>query len=625
MGRWARWRSVLAAAVFAVAVLVGVPGQAVASEVGTLSVAHTNDMHGYYAQKEDACVGLVGVAAMVDALEPQLVLDAGDTFHGQSFATVSEGASVAQLMGLIGYDATTPGNHDWSYGAERLRELAAEFGVPVLASNVLTADGGAFFSTPALVKDVELTAEDGSRTTVTVGVLGVIDDTFYNSTAAKNVAGLSFADPAASANEAAAELRAQGVDVVIALTHSRDPQAFAAATEGIDAVVAGHEHIKIDEAVTSADGRTVPVVEAGCYLAGVGVLELELSRDDETGAHEVTGHEETVYDEAAVRGLVATSERADQAADAISDIEAEQQEILSEVIATSSVDYPSSWEAVRSEHTAIGDVITAAYLDATGADLAFENAGGIRGGIAAGNVTVGTILAISPYGNTLGTYTMSGADVLAVLEDSLELRRQCAEAWENQKAAADAGMGEDEIYETYPFPESSGSVLAVGGVTLAIDWARPAGSRIVSAELADGRALTSEGSYTVAANSYVPQLSDDYPELRMEEVADWGTCEQVLRAFVAQDGWEARVSELAGGERDYEAEKPSEDEKEPEGEVPSEGEDAEPGAPNGAQPDKKPSGNIPATGDSASAVPALLAGAGGASVAVAAWRRRRAA
>lgn len=54
------------------------------------------------------------------------MLDAGDTFHGQSFATMSEGKSIAELMDTFyadGYDATTPGNHDWSYGADKLRTM----------------------------------------------------------------------------------------------------------------------------------------------------------------------------------------------------------------------------------------------------------------------------------------------------------------------------------------------------------------------------------------------------------------------------------------------------------------------------------------------------------------------
>lgn len=70
----------------------------------------------------------------------------------------------------------------------------------------------------------------------------------------------------------------------------------------------------------------------------------------------------------------------------------------------------------------------------TSADLAIENAGGIRGGIAAGNVTAGNVIAISPYGNTVETWTMTGADFLAALEHSLQISDDCNDSYELQQA-----------------------------------------------------------------------------------------------------------------------------------------------------------------------------------------------
>lgn len=58
-------------------------------------------------------------------------------FHGQPFATVVQGESVAKLMKACGYDAMTPGNHDWSYGQDRLKELGSIAGVKMLAGNIV--------------------------------------------------------------------------------------------------------------------------------------------------------------------------------------------------------------------------------------------------------------------------------------------------------------------------------------------------------------------------------------------------------------------------------------------------------------------------------------------------------
>ena len=91
----------------------------------TIRIVHTNDLHGYY-KTTDRSIGFEALKAFIDQQDADLVLDAGDTFHGQAFATVEQGLGMAELMDAAGYDAVTPGNHDWSYGAERLKELDGE-------------------------------------------------------------------------------------------------------------------------------------------------------------------------------------------------------------------------------------------------------------------------------------------------------------------------------------------------------------------------------------------------------------------------------------------------------------------------------------------------------------------
>ena len=125
-------------AVLLAGALAGIPSLAFAGNPpatidGTVTVMHTNDIHGSYkysynASKCTGTVGFDGLAVLYSAQNsaPDFLLDAGDTFHGQSFATMSEGKSIAELMNTFyadGYDATTPGNHDWSYGADKLRTM----------------------------------------------------------------------------------------------------------------------------------------------------------------------------------------------------------------------------------------------------------------------------------------------------------------------------------------------------------------------------------------------------------------------------------------------------------------------------------------------------------------------
>ena len=614
-------------------------GVATDNLTGTLTIAHTNDIHGYYTY--DARNGSMGFAyfrALLNQEDPDLVLDAGDTFHGQSFATVTEGKSIAQLMSSIQFDATTPGNHDWSYGAQALQGLDDGQSFSILAANVIDNTSGQPAFDDYITKDVEISLSDGSTKTLTVGVLGVIDESFYTSTPAQNVEGLTFVDPVQRANEVAKDMRDNGCDVVIALTHNEDPQGFAQQTKGIDAVIAGHEHILIDENVTNAEGDTVPVVEAGHYFQYAGVLDLTLSYtaagqadqrgesannanadtkadvngDTSTNAHadgdidgnlsseqnnpnssgepqgsasdssqgdlpdeitavasnvssgslsgaaqndvadteewDVIGHSETAFSSVdAAANLVAD----DAINSEIAALEQNNETILGEVVGTSKNNYPyaasstqapGGWELVRTEDTPIGHVVTASYLAKTGADLAFENAGGIRGGISAGEVTAGDLLSISPYGNTIATYELTGQQVKDTLEHSLEIMAQCRAVLAKQSEAIE--NGEDPLQ--YSWPDNSGRVIVAGGATMTIDWNQPEGERIRSITI-DGQALGMQRMYTVAMNSYLPGLGSEYSAFNaMTLQQEWGTCEQALRSFVGTGDWEARIYELSG-------------------------------------------------------------------------------
>lgn len=360
--------------------------------------------------------------------------------------------------------------------------------------------------------------------------------------------GLSFEDQVRYANSMASYLRDEmGCDLVVALSHNADPQALAKQTSGIDAVIAGHEHLVIDDVVTSVDGRGVPVVEAGSHCAYVGELELTIAQSED--GYYVSDHTETAHN------TTSLAELADPEIDALTaELVEGNSEQLDVVIGTSSESYPypaepnfetlegGGWELVRTEDTAIGHLVTASYLAATGADLAFENAGGIRGGIEVGDITVGDVLSVSPYGNTLSTYELTGAQILETLEHSLEISYQCREVFALQLEAIAAG----EDYTQYTWPSNSGSVIVSGGATMEVSWDAEEGSRIKSITIG-GEPLDLSKTYTVAMNSYLP-TSSEYAGIfgSLTAVQDFGTCEQVIRAYVSQAGWEDTVYALSG-------------------------------------------------------------------------------
>ena len=603
-------RLALTAALLAGA-LTGAPSLALAGNLpqainGTVTVMHTNDIHGSYKysyneSKGTDTVGFDGLAVLYSAQSnaPDLLLDAGDTFHGQSFATMSEGKSIAELMDTFyadGYDATTPGNHDWSYGAEKLRTMTGysttSSPFAMLCANA-TSSNGIWSSSFTKMLDRTWEDDEGASTfnyQIKVGVVGAMDDSLESSLRTDLVAGTSFSSAAGAINAEAKRLREhEGCNVVVCIAHTLNAKTFAAQLDGVDALIAGHEHVNLDENVTGADGKPVRVVEAGSAFAEVGLLSIPYEYD--TKGSEATDDDvitvpagesiEKLYTAKDVSDLLTDPNKGSDYQSCLEGVrnkikpldEAFKKE-SNKVLGTSAADYfygedaygTHGWEMVRTtdfrpsnpgettKAQTIGHVICASYLDLKGADLetvadlAIENAGGIRGGIAAGNVTAGNVIAISPYGNTVETWTMTGADFLAALEHSLEISNKCNDIYELQQAYVADGHTEQEAQDKYKWPDNSGSVLSFGGVNVTIDWTQPEGKRIVSATLTkDGSTLDPAKKYTVATNNYIITNTTDFPTFaNAEKCTEWGTCEAALRAMIGQSNWESKMASLAG-------------------------------------------------------------------------------
>lgn len=488
-------------------------GNASGSTIFDVKIVHTNDIHARVEEDDyNQVIGmdrLSGIAqAFTEGADGSLMLDSGDTFHGQPIATIVKGESVAKLMKACGYDAMTTGNHDWSYGKERLKELGGIANVKILSGNIKNADGTSFFDTDELVKEI---TKNGK--TLKIGVFGVSDPEMKNKTTPSNVEGLDFQDAVDYAKREAATLKAEGCDVVIALSHTLDPKNVAAQVDDVDLWLCGHEHIELSESVTTPDGSKTYVSESGHYLNSVGLINLNCTMDEDGSVH-------VDYEKTSVDYEEAQNYPKDASVTAVLDtIKAENETALNRVIGTSPVELDGVWEHIRIGQTNLGNVITDAYLLATGADIAFENAGGIRASIAAGTVTYGDVINVSPYGNYVVTKKLTGAQIKEMLESSLTIQKNCI-------VANDSG-------EWDAWPNDSGSYLQVGGIIVRFDPAQPAGARVLSVQK-DGQELDDTKEYTVAVNNYLAG-SDSYPQLaNAAEIGEYSCCEELLIQFFEQ-------------------------------------------------------------------------------------------
>ena len=506
-----------------------------------LTIVHTNDTHGQY-KNSASTVGFEKVRAIADKENADLILDAGDAFHGLPFATIEQGKSTAELLRAVGYDAVCPGNHDFNYGAAALKALGteepavktedsegradkAQKNFKLLNANVVNASDGQNYFQPYMTK----TVTRGEEVSVKVGVFGLISPDVYSSTAPENVKDVRFDDAVEAAKKTVSKLKNdEKCDVIIALTHigmtekegmlsSRD---IAKAVPEINVIIDGHTHAQYDEVV----GNTL-IAQTGAYFSNAGIVKIFYEPDS--------------------RKIVNTVGRVISPADAeayesnwevskiIEDIEARQKPVLDQVVWKTDVPLEGSAIKTYTEETNLGRVITSAYLETTGADIAFENCGGIRASIAAGDITKGSVIGVSPFGNYLVTKKITGADLKSILEKSLEMGANNLKAYQEGKHEWPANGG--------------GSYLQIGGMKVAYDPARSLDNRLVSVDIG-GAPLDLDSTYTVVTNQFVASNASKYPELAVKpELNQYGASEEAVMRYITnhsgKEEWAALMSE----------------------------------------------------------------------------------
>ena len=210
-------------------------------------------------------------------MDKTLVFDAGDTFHGQPFATLNRGLSIAQLMDVVGYDAVVAGNHDFNYGASRTPTLARYAGATLLGANVLNKDTGTVLK--------GFTANKMYRVgDVKIGVFGLSTPETAYKTNPLNVKQVKFADPVSTAKKQVQALEERGADVIICIAHLGIDQEsgtavstnVAAKVDGIDLIIDGHSHSTPNE-YQPVNGTVI--VSCGEYMAYLGMVDITVAPD----------------------------------------------------------------------------------------------------------------------------------------------------------------------------------------------------------------------------------------------------------------------------------------------------------------------------------------------------------
>lgn len=485
--------------IFALAIILSASNPVAAKETafdktdltGYTVVIHTNDTHGRAVPDENSgYMGFTSVSALKKLYEERgaevILMDAGDTLHGLPIATLDKGESIVHIMNLAGYDAMVPGNHDFNYGYDHLKSLEKLMKYDLISANTVdTATGKNLFDESTMIE----------KNGIKYGIFGLSTPETAYKTNPKNVEGITFENPITVAEKEVTKLKQEGAEIIIALTHigldtssEFTTKKIAEQVEGIDLIVDGHSHTMLSEGLKVQDTL---IVSTGEYIKNIGVVFIDKQGN--------------------ITPTLITPEQF-QGTDVVVDeytaqVVSEQDKILSEKVGETAVDLVGERDFVRTGETNLGDFVTDAFRDATGADIAITNGGGIRASIQTGAITRKDLVTVFPFGNYVVTKEITGQ----ALKDALEV-----------------GVAS--------YPESLGGFPQVSGVTFQIDTSKPVGSRAVNIKV-NGKKLNLKATYIMATNDFMAAGGDNYAMFsEFPTLNEYNAMEEIIMNYIEKTG-----------------------------------------------------------------------------------------
>lgn len=377
---------------------------------GNLVILHTNDTHSAIEPDRNNLGGIARRKVIIDSVrqvrDNVLLVDAGDAVQGSMYYTMFSGEVERKLMNALGYDVRILGNHEFDKGLDALAREWKELSSVRLSTNY-EFDGtpldGLFVK--SLIKDF------GGKKVGFIGINlnpeGIISEDNYK--------GVEYEDAIETANSAAAKLKAEGADIVIAVTHigykempGESDVDLAKASKDIDIIIGGHSHTVIDPKakgndiptwhVKNADGKNVAVLQTGSSGVNVGEIDINLNNGDVKAK------------------LIPVNSRLDNRIDKDFEKLIEPYRERVDSMRNFEIGYsPYDYERKSTEMlNLLSDFVKQRGDELFGrpVDLAIMNKGGIRNSLSAGKITQGEVIDIAPFDNSIVVMEIEGEDLL---------------------------------------------------------------------------------------------------------------------------------------------------------------------------------------------------------------------
>jgi len=546
--------ALLAAAV----ALAGCNGNSKSEKEGAalaLKILHINDHHSHLTSNggslmlagEDTDVQMGGFAKVTQKFnelssgQPHVLkLHAGDAITGDLYYTLFKGQADADLMNQVCFDAFALGNHEFDDGDAGLKNFLDHLNsgpctTDVLAANVVPELGVsplALNSPTDYIKPFVVKTFGEAR----VGIIG-IDIANKTKNSSSPDASTQFLDETATAQKYIDELKADGINKIILMTHYqyKNDLALAQNLTDVDVIVGGDSHTLLGDQfnalglnaagpyptqLTNKDGDPVCVVQAWQYSNVVGELDVNFSSEGkvescagtphlllsdtfERNDAELAGAErQGVLDAIAANSVLSVVEDDPTAAAVLAGYSVQVDQLKQAVIGSSTDDLcleriPGQGKsslcdvtATQSNGSDITNIVAKAFRDMSlTSDIAIQNGGGVRVDLAQGDITVGDAYTLLPFANTLVELTMTGQDIINVLEDAFD-------------------------YAISP-DGSSGAFPYASGLRWTLDRSQAKGSRFSNLEVMrkgsdTWEALSPAATYKVVTNNYIAGGRDGY-------------------------------------------------------------------------------------------------------------------
>ncbi|KAK8004764.1 5'-nucleotidase [Apiospora arundinis] len=410
-----------------------------------------------------------------------ITLFSGDAFNPSLESSITKGTHMVPILNNIGTDAASIGNHDLDFGVRQFRYLASKCKFPWLVANILDPALGENVPIGNCKRTHMLTSSNGIK----IGLIG-LGEREWLETINSLPPNLIYKSASETAKELVPQLRAEGAEIVIAITHMREPNdnKLAEQTDGlIDIILGGHDHyyshslIKGTHVLRSGtDFKQLSYLEARRRPDDSKRWDVDITRRDVTSA--IPKHEETVkLVEKLTSSLNAT---------------------LQKPVGYTAAPLDARFRTVRLRESNLGNFVCDIMRHYYSGDCCIMASGTIRGDqvYVPGPLLMKDIMNCFPFEDPVVVIKASGKNIWLALENSVS-----------------------------QFPALEGRFPQVSNIEFSFDSSKPSGERIVSATIG-GEAIDMDRKYVLVTRGYMGRGKDGYDSLLIE--SEGGECEEVV-------------------------------------------------------------------------------------------------